>query len=454
MEVENTKYYRKETLLLTLPVFLELLVSSLFGMVDMMMVGNSGDPSVTTPAIAAIGITNQIMFIGISLAQSLGTGGTTMIARYYGAQRYDRIPSVLKHILILAIVLLVIPFQILTQMNPGKLMALIGAQDDAIRVGLDYYRYVISGFTFQAINLIIFSSIRGAGDTRTPMRINLFVNLLNVIGNYCLIFGKFGLPKMGVSGAGLSTSLSHLLASIILMSLVLSNKHHVKLDIKSGFKYDRRIINNLIKVGGPAAIEQMVFRIGVLLYVRIVSGLGTVIYATHQVAISILSLSFAPGQAFGIASSTLVGRSLGQGRIDKADRFIKESLKLSLLISIITFILFFFFGEHITSLYTEDIEVIKMSKDVLKMIAFIQPFQTSQFALSGGLRGAGDTVSTLIMTFLSVLVVRLSLSYFLVIVLGMGLMGAWIALAFDQVVRWIGVFIRYKKGNWKYIKLQ
>ncbi len=451
---DNSSYYRNETIRLTVPVFLELLISSLFGMVDMMMVGNSGPIHITTPSIAAIGITNQVMFIGIAMAQAMSAGGTAMISRYCGANKEERVPNVVKHLIVLMIIILIIPFVAINQLIPERIMGFIGAKQDTINIGLNYFRIIILGFIFQSFNLSIFASMRGAGDTRTPMIINICINLLNVIGNYVLIFGKFGLPALGVTGAGISTSLSHVIASIVLFIMLLNKSHIVRLDISKGFKFNKPIIQNLIKVGGPAALEQVGFRVGVVLFIRIVSGLGTVVYATHQIASNIISLSFAPGQAFGIAASTLVGNSLGQERTDKADRFIKETNRLALISSIFFGLIFYFFGPKLTALYTDDPAIIEQSIGVMKIIALIQPFQASAFAISGGLRGAGDTVSTLIVTMTGVVVIRLVVAYILINIVGIGLIGAWIAMLFDQITRWVGIVVRYRTDKWKYIKLQ
>ena len=454
MKEENIAYYRNETIKLTVPVFFELLISSLFGMVDMMMVGNSGVPSIATPSIAATGITNQVMFIGIAMAQAMATGGTAMISRYCGAKEEEKVPNVLNHIIILMILLIIIPFVALNLLIPEKIMAFIGAEPETISIGLNYFKIVILGFIFQSLNLAIFASMRGAGDTRTPMIINICINLLNVFGNYILIFGKFNLPALGVTGAGISTSLSHVIAFIVLVIMLINKNHVVKFNVSKDFKFDKNIINNLIKIGGPAAVEQVGFRFGVVMFIKIISGLGTVAYATHQIASNILSLSFAPGQAFGIAASTLVGRSLGEKRVDKAETFIKETNRLALLSSIFFGAIFYFLGPTIVGFYTEDMEIINLSGDIMKLIALIQPFQASSLAISGGLRGAGDTVSTLIITIIGVFVIRLSVAYVLINIVQIGVIGAWIAMLSDQIIRCIGIILRYKTGKWKEIKLK
>ena len=451
---DNLNYYRSEAIKLTVPVFLELLISSLFGMVDMMMVGNSGPTHITTPSIAAVGITNQVMFIGIAMAQAISIGGTAMISRYCGAREEEKVPNVVKHLIVTVIFLLIIPFVTLNQLLPQNIMEFIGAEQDTISIGINYFRIVILGFIFQSFNLSIFAAMRGAGDTRTPMLINVFVNLLNVVGNYLLIFGKLGLPALGVTGAGISTSLSHVMASIVLFIMLLNKSHIVKLNVSKGFKFNRAILENLIRIGGPAAVEQVGFRFGVILFIKIISGLGTAVYATHQIAANILSLSFAPGQAFAIAASTLVGRSLGEKRLDRAERFVKEINYLALLSSVFFGLIFYYFGPVLTSLYTDDPLIIEQSIGVMKIIALIQPFQASTFAISGGLRGAGDTVSTLIITIIGIIIIRISVAYVLINIIGMGLVGAWLAMLFDQLTRWVGMIVRYKTDKWKDIKLK
>lgn len=450
----NLNIYSKETIKLTIPVFLELLISSLFGMVDMMMVGNSGPSHITTPAIAAIGITNQMILIGIAVAQAIGSAGTAIISRYCGANRTERVPSVVKHLILMMIIFLMVPFTAITQLVPERIMKFIGAEQETITIGLNYFKIATLGFIFQAFNLGIFASIRGAGDTRTPMIINITVNLLNVFGNYILIFGKLGLPSLGVTGAAISTSISHIVAFVILLIVLLNKSNIVRLDLSKRFKFSKATVQNLFKIGGPAAVEQLAFRIGVVFFIKIIAGLGTVVYATHQIASNIVSLSFAPGQAFGIAASTLVGRSLGEERTDKAETYIKESNRLALLSSTLFVLIFYFFGPTLTGFYTDDPSVIEESINVMKIIAIIQPFQSSAFAISGGLRGAGDTVSTLIVTMFGVIVIRLTLAYILINIVGLGLVGAWLAMLFDQIVRWIGISIRYRTGKWKEIQLK
>jgi putative MATE family efflux protein len=228
----------------------------------------------------------------------------------------------------------------------------------------------------------------------------------------------------------------------------------LKVNIKNPFKFDKNIMYNLFKIGIPASLEQIAMRLGMMIFVKVVAGLGTLTFAAHQICLSILGLSFTPGQAFGIAASSLVGRSLGEGKPGKADEYGKEARRIGSIISSIMAIILFVFGPQLVGLYTKDPEIIRQSSIALKIIAVVQPFQSSQLILAGALRGAGDTVWPLVSAFIGVIGVRLILAYILVTTLGFGLSGAWIAVFVDQFIRWILIYLRYGTGKWKYIKLK
>ncbi len=448
------KSIRLDVIKIAWPVLIELLLSSLFGMVDMMMLGNMSDNALAAASVTAVGLTNQPLLIGLSFIQALNVGATAMIARYVGSHQYEKIEPTLKHVLILSLFLIAIPLSIMGIFYTDSILKLMGAKTDALNAGRSYFKIIMIGFIFQAFNMSVTAALRGIGQTKIPMVINLSVNLLNVVGNFLLIYGYFGFPEMRVTGAAISTAFSNIVASILLLGYVVSGKSLVKLNFKHKFRFDRIICFNLVKIGVPASLEQLVLRVGVLIFVRIVADLGTVIYATHQIALSILGLSFQPGQAFGIAASALIGKSLGANQLPQAEKYAKETRRFGTYISTFMAVIFFFFGSFLVSLYTNDQEIIDNASLVLKIIALVQPFQSSQLILAGGLRGAGDTVWPLIATLAGVFVFRVSLAFLLVIILDMGLVGAWIAIFVDQFIRWFFVYLRFRTGKWKYVKIR
>lgn len=444
----------KEVINIAWPVLTELFLGTLFGMVDMIMLGRIKSAAVAAASISAVGITNQPLFIGLSLVQALNIGGTAMIARYIGSKKLNKVENTVKHVILLTQVMFVLPLSIIGLVFTREIMSLVGAQGDTISVGANYFRIIMVGFIFQSFNFSLSAVLRGAGDTKTPMKVNLKANFINVFGNAVLIYGLIGFPALGVTGAGISTAFSNMIATVLLCRRILSGKCMLKFNLKSRFKFDKNIMYNLIKIGIPASLEQMAMRIGMMLFIKVVAGLGTITFAAHQICLSILGLSFTPGQAFGIAAASLVGRSLGEGKADKADEYGKEARRIGSIISSIMAIILFVFGPHLVGLYSSDPEIIRKASTALKIIAVVQPFQSSQLILAGALRGAGDTVWPLVSAIIGVIGVRIALAYILVTKLGLGLSGAWIAVFVDQFIRWLLIYSRYRTGKWKYIKLR
>lgn len=452
LKVKNPR--SKEVIKIAWPVLTELLLGTLFGMVDMMMLGRIKSTAVAAASISAVGITNQPLFIGLSLVQALNIGGTAMIARYIGSKKLNKVENTVKHVILLTQVVFVLPLSIIGIVFTTEIMSLMGAQADTISVGANYFRVIMVGFIFQSFNFSISAVLRGAGDTKTPMQVNLRANFINVFGNAVLIYGLLGFPALGVTGAGISTAVSNLIATILLCKRLLSGKCILKLNIKSRFKFDKDIIYNLIKIGIPASLEQMTMRVGIMIFIKVVASLGTTTFAAHQICLSILGLSFTPGQAFGISAASLIGRSLGEGKPDKADEYGKEARRIGSIISSVMAVILFVFGPQLVGLYTSNPEIIRKSSNALKIIAIVQPFQSSQLILAGALRGAGDTVWPLVSTFIGVIGIRVMLAYILVSELGLGLSGAWIAVFVDQFIRWLLIYSRYRTGKWKYVKLR
>ena len=444
----------KDVLVIAWPVLTELLLGTLFGMIDMIMLGRIKNTAIAAASVAAVGITNQPLFIGLSLVQALNIGGTAMVARYIGSKKLDKVENTIKHIILLSQVIFVLPLSIIGLVFTKEIMSFIGAQSDTLLVGVNYFRVIMLGFIFQSFNFSLSAVLRGAGDTKTPMNINLKANFINVFGNAVLIYGLIGFPALGVTGAGISTAISNMIATVLLCTQLLSGKCLLKLNIKSSFKFDKNIMYNLIKIGIPASLEQMAMRVGIMIFIKVVAGLGTINFAAHQICLSILGLSFTPGQAFGIAAASLIGRSLGEGKPGKADEYGREARRIGSVISSIMAIILFVFGPQLVGLYTQDPEIIRKSSTALKIIAVVQPFQSSQLILAGALRGAGDTIWPLVSTFIGVIGIRVVLGYIFVTKLGFGLSGAWIAVFVDQFIRWLLIYSRYRTGKWKYIRLR
>ncbi len=437
---------RKQILSITGPAFIELVMSSLFGMVDMIMVGQ-----LSSAAIAAVGLTNQPFFLLLAIFAAVNVGTTTLVAWNIGAGNVQKASSVIRQVLIINIALGII-ISIIGFAFSRQIVVFMGANEDTLKDATLYFQIISSSLFFQALTMCITASLRGAGETKLPMLYNLGSNLLNVFGNYVLIYGKFGFPKWGVAGAAVSTTLSRVLACIFALYIIFSNKSRVSISIRGNYRLDFTIIKKVFSIGLPAAVEQFVLQSGLVMFARTVSGLGTAEFAAHQIGLNINGLTFAPSMAFGVAATTLVGQSLGANDDEKAQKYANVIHHIAIIVACFVALIFILFSHPMAQLYTQDSDVADMAGTVLKIVALALPGMATQLSLSGALRGAGDTMYPLYASAFGIWVFRVFMAYIFVNVFHWGLIGAWVALFLDQYTRAVIVYLRFRSNKWKYIK--
>jgi putative MATE family efflux protein len=329
----------------------------------------------------------------------------------------------------------------------------MGGEAEVVKLGTGYLRVMTPGFIFMVLAFIVTAALRGAGETKTPMKVNILVNILNVLGNYLLIFGNFGFPRLGVNGAALATTISRSIGGIILLAVTFSDYSALKMKFKGFFKIDLDLTKRVLKVGIPTALEESVRRLAQLLFVRVIASLGTTAFAAHQISLNAESISYMPGFGIAVAATTIVGQNLGAKNPRGAEKGTFEAWKIGSLIMGFMALVFLILPEQLISLYTSDSEIIARAALNLRIIALSQIPMGTQFIFAGALRGAGDTKAVFYSTALSTWIFRLFLGYILVHSLGFGLVGAWTAMVIDWIVRGSYVFYRFKKGNWKLIEV-
>lgn len=438
---------RRDVVHLAWPAVVEQLLIQLFSMVDMMMVGGVGPA-----AIAAIGLTNQPIFLAMAAFMALNVGTTAVVARFIGAGETGEANAAARQSLTI-IVLLGVLATIAVYAFAVPIVRFMGTEADAFDYAVLYLRVISFGFIPQTIGMAVTAMLRGAGDTRTPMRYNIIANVVNVVGNILLINGYLGFPRWGIFGAALATDIGRVVGMILALRAITHGKSALHISIRDKFTPRLDLIKRMINIGTPAMLEQVIMRFAMISFTRVVSGLGTMVFAAHQIGMNIVGLSFTPGMGFGMAATSLVGRSLGRKRPDWAEIYGWQTRRVGMMVASAMGVVFFFAGGFLASLYTDDPEVIRNAALALKIIALVQPLQSTQFILAGALRGAGDTRWPLISTFVGTVGVRIMLSILFVNVLGWGLTGAWLAMAIDQCTRSTFIYFRYRSGLWKAIKV-
>lgn len=452
------------TFKLALPAITEMLMQTLLGFADMAMVGSLG-----ASAIAAIGLSDMPMMTAMSVFAAVSVGTTALVARAIGAQKKEEANNVAKQSLIISILMSII-FTTLALLLAKQIIILMGAEADVIPLSTSYFKITSLGLPMMIITMIMSGVLRGSGDTKTPMYINGASNIINIIGNFFLIYQSrvvnFIIPftkneieifipgaGLGVAGAAASTTASRVIACIAVLILIMSNKALVKINIKEKLKFDLKTIKRIFKIGIPAAIEQFFMRFGQLLFGRIIASLGTVIYASHRITLTAESISFNVGFGFALAATTLVGQYLGAEKPKIAEKSGFIAVKMGAIFMTTVGLFFFIWPDIFLKIFTRDLQIISNARWCLRIVAISQPFLAASMGFAGGLRGAGDTRHVLIVTIIGIWAVRLSLAYLFAIVLDYGLVGAWIAMTIDLIVRGILLFLRFKSGKWKHIKV-
>ena len=437
------------------PSMLETFLVGLIGMADTVMVGALGG-SLGDDAIAGVGITGQPRMILFAAIFSLNVGVTAVVARRRGEQDKKKANETLMQSLIVCF-FIVILMGVFGFVFARPLMLLAGAKENTriLEFSVQYFQITSIGFVFSSLGLVINAAQRGSGNTRISMYTNITANIVNLIFNYLLINGNFGFPRLMVQGAAIATAFGNFVMFVICLinvTLAAGEDKFLKLNFKfSNLKLRLETLKGVINVSSSAFVEQICMRIGFFVYARLVAGLDTPTIpamATYTICMQIQNMSFTFGDGLSIASSSLVGRSLGAKRPDMAIIYGKTAQRLALMVSAVLFFVFAFGRYFFVGLFSDTQKILEMGSVIIMLIAVSSPFQLSQVVLNGCLRGAGDTKFVAVTSFVSITFIRPILTWVFCYPLGLGLVGAWLSLIADQVVRLVFAMWRFGQGKW------
>ncbi len=446
-ELDSTKKVYKSFLLLAWPAMAESLLTALTGFVDTAMVGTLGDS-----AIAAVGLTNQPRLLFWSLFTTLNLGVLAVVARKKGEGDRDGANDCLHKGLVICAFMAVVIYGI-SYFFAQPLLEFAGAESDVIAYSVEYYRIVMLGLCLYSFALCINAAQRGTSNTQIAFATSTTLNIVNVILNYLLIGGKFGLPALGTKGAAIATLCGNIAGLLLAVISLFKRNGYLRFDIRRCFKRGTRSLPMIWKVSSGAAVEQLVIRIGFFAFAKIVADLGTESFAAHQIGMNIISLSFACGDGLGVAASALVGQNLGRHRPDMAMIYGKAGQRIGFFFSAVTFTLFTVFPGQIIGVFTDTPHVSSLVRGIMYFISLTTITQISQVIFSGCLRGAGDTKFMAVASFISVALLRPVLCYFFCFTCSLDVVGAWVALLIDQSLRCAFSSVRFMRGKWMSIKL-
>ena len=446
MELSKDKLARQIINLAT-PAVLENISHTMLHLADAVMIACLG-----SVYLAAVAIAGVIVWRVIATPGCIYAGAVAMVARYYGAREFDKVRTTVAQALLmsLGIGLVITVFGIA---GAGKFMTWMGAEPDVAQAGRIYLKIVLAASFFYLIEMVGAGCLRAAGDTRTPMFVGVFMNILNIALSLLLIFGVWFFPKLGIKGAALGTAIASITGGIFIVYVLFTSHSLIQISLKDLSKVRFDYIKKIIEISIPFGLEEIVRSVGVLAFVRMIAVIGTVALAAHTIAIRIESISFTIGWGFAIAATTLVGQSLGKKDLELARLSFKYTTIYSVCIMSIIGAAFLFFPGLFLRLFQPEPDVWRLGIFCVQVMALEQPLLALTMTLSGGIRGSGDTISPLLTGLLGVVFVRIFLCYILAFPLGMGFKGIYYGMVIDWAFRSAAIYYLYRRGRWTRIAL-
>ena len=330
----------------------------------------------------------------------------------------------------------------------------IDTPPDVIGHGTRYMQIVFAGSIFRMLSFVGSGVLRAAGDTRTPMWSTALMNLFNVAGNWVLIFGIGPFPRLETDGAALATGLSFLIGSAVIFIKLFHSDSLIHISALQIRRLIPSIQKTIIRIALPNMGEQLLFQGAYWIFLWIVTSLGTIALAAHFMAVRIESFSYMPVYGLAIAVSTLVGQNLGAGKIHLAELAVRRALQIGIGFSAVIGILFVAAPGMFVAMFSPQAEVFPLACLCVQIAALDLPGDTILMMCTSAMRGAGDTITPMLISVFGAVFLRVGVIYLFAIVWDMGLPGVWYGTVVDWTLRGVAGYVLYKRGRWKRVQLQ
>lgn len=430
------------------PAVLEAVSISISGLIDTFMVS-----SISEDAVAAVGITLNPKYVGLSLYIAVTVAVSALIARRKGEDNRQAANSILITSLVFTIitgVLLSVIFVIFAE----PVMRFCGTDSSTHESATQYFKIIMGCMMFNIISMVINAAQRGAGNTQIAMKTNMVSTVVNIICNYLLINGNLGFPALGIRGAAIATVIGTVAASVMsFLSLIRGGYLDLGYSLRNHLGVTKKSLISMIKLGYSVFLEQILLRIGLMAVSIMAAKQGSSAMAAHQVAMNFMGLAFSVGDGMQSAAVALIGQSLGRKMPEEAILYRHTGKLLGMCLSVILAAAYMIFARGIYSLYFDNDDLIRTGVRIMYVLAGIVVLEVWQVIDMGCLRGAGDVLFTTIASTVSVTLVRPIVSYLMCYILGIGIVGIWIGVLLDQISRVIFTLVRFKNDNWTTIKI-
>lgn len=445
---------------LSIPSIIEQFLICLATLADTAMVGSIG-----AAATASIAITTSTVWLINGIITALSVGASYLVSHAIGEGDRDKTESSVRQSIMASVLVgLCINFFVLCIYRP--LPGWLGAETAIIPDAQVYLKIIGFGLVPQALGVVLSAILRSAGNTKLPLYCNLGSNLLNVIGNFFLIYpsrriplpGAYsvGLPMwgagLGIKGAALATTGSRYILALVLLYHIVNTKTAARISVSGNYRFRRETVRSLVRISIPVMLERNTLCLGQIALTAMISGLGTVPLAAHYLTNQTEGLLYLPAYGFAYTATTLIGQALGARNKDLANQFAKDICIISTIVILLACVPVFLLAGPIIDLFTNDAGVLHLGTMTLKIAAATEIFFSFFIVASGIFRGSGDVKFTLLVSLTGMWGFRVGLVWIVVNVLHWGVVGVWIAIAFDCFIRTLLCIRRLISGKWMRIQ--
>lgn len=433
------------------PTMFEQLMQTAVQYIDTAMVGTLG-----TQATAAVGATSTVNWLVGSSISALGIGFLTFIAQSYGSGNKEQTSRYTAQAVFVTIITGIL-FTILTLSLSSMVPIWMQVDPSIQKLSATYFAIIYAPMLPRAATIIFGTLLRAAGDTKTPMRVGICINIINIILNFLLIFDtsvyRFGVFSLTIPGAGLGVIGAALASAIAFtfggayMTLALW-KHPVISPKGQSLAPDKEILNPCLKVAFPNMLQRFGTSLGYVIFASMINSLGDISTAAHTIANTVESAFYIPGYGMQTAAATLAGNALGAKDQKRMSVLARTIIFVEVVLMILSGGLLFIFAPTMMQLFTKDPDVILLGSIVLRMVALSEPFYGVSIIIEGILQGVGKTVTPFVYNIIGMWGIRIIGTFFCTQLLGYGLVSAWACMIIHNLILFIMFLIHYIRGRW------
>ncbi len=437
---------RRAIFMLSVPMVLEMMMESVFFLVDAYFVSSLG-----ANAIATVGLTESVLTLVYAVAIGLSMGVTAIVARRTGegdtrGASQTAIQSILLGIGVATII------SILGIIFPKEILGLMGAEPDLIASGYGYTQVLLGGNVTIMLLFLINAVFRGAGDASVAMRVLIFSNVLNIILDPMFIFGFGPIPAFGVQGAAIATTIGRGSAVIFQLLILFYGWSKIKVALRD-IVFQAEIMMNLVKVSLGGIGQFIIGTSSWVFLMRIMAEFGSEVLAGYTIAIRVLMFTLMPSWGMSNAAATLVGQNLGAQKPERAEQSVWKTGKYNAYFMLIVSLFYLLFAEMIIKIFSDEPQIIEYGALSLRVIAAGYVFYAYGMVIIQSFNGAGDTKTPTIINFFCFWVFQLPFAYLAALVFEWGAMGVFLSITFAEILIAVIGIIWFRKGKWKEVKV-